>query len=96
MGDALTRRFAERLWRHRLILDPFDRRSGDEFVLVLERGDRRSIDVVLERVLEDLGLSARSYSVQLSEVDYPSPTAMVAGASRLSDHGNRGRHATRQ
>lgn len=93
-GDALLRRFAERVRRHLRVSDPFGRLGGDEFALVLERGDARSIDVVVQRILDDPGLPSVSCGVQVFHGTYPSPAAMLAGADRRMYEEKRGRRNT--
>ena len=93
-GDALIRRFAERVGRHLRSSDPFGRLGGDEFALVLERADPRAIEVVVGRILDDPGLPAVSCGVQVFQGSYPSPPAMLAGADRRMYEEKRGRRST--
>ena len=93
-GDALIRRFADRVGRHLRATDPFGRLGGDEFAVVLERADPRAIDVVVGRILDDPGLPSVSCGVQVFEGTYPPPAAMLAGADRRMYEDKRGRRAT--
>lgn len=95
-GDALIRRFADRVHRHLRADDPFGRLGGDEFALILERGDERAIDVVVGRILDDPGLPEVSCGVQIFQGSYPSPAAMLAGADRRMYEDKRGRGAVRR
>jgi diguanylate cyclase (GGDEF)-like protein len=95
-GDALIRRFADRVQRHLRTSDPFGRLGGDEFALVLERADQQSIDAVLARILDDPGLPPTSCGVQVFEGSYPSPAAMLAGADRQMYADKQSRHPTRR
>lgn len=81
-GDALIRRFADRVSRHLRVTDPFGRLGGDEFVAVLERADPHAIDDIVARILDDPGLPSASCGVQIFRGPYPSPAAMLAGADR--------------
>jgi diguanylate cyclase (GGDEF)-like protein len=93
-GDALIRRFAERVGRHLRATDPFGRLGGDEFAVVLERADPRAIDMVVGRILDDPGMPSVSCGVQVFRGSYPSPAAMLAGADRRMYEDKRGRRAT--
>ena len=81
-GDALIRRFADRVGRHLRVTDPFGRLGGDEFVAVLERADPHAIDQIVTRILDDPGLPSVSCGVQIFHGTYPPPQAMLAGADR--------------
>lgn len=93
-GDALIRRFADRVGRHLRASDPFGRLGGDEFAVVLERADPRSIDVVVRRILDDPGLPPVSCGVQVFQGTYPPPSAMLAGADRRMYRDKQDRHGT--
>ena len=93
-GDAIIRRFADRVGRHLRAADPFGRLGGDEFALVLERADPRAIDVVVGRILDDPGLPSVSCGVQVFRGSYPQPSAMLAGADRRMYTEKRGRRIT--
>lgn len=90
-GDALIRRFADRVGRHLRASDPFGRLGGDEFAVVLERADQRAIDLVVGRILDDPGLPSVSCGVRVFRGSYPSPAAMLAGADRRMYDDKRGR-----
>ncbi len=81
-GDALIRRFVDRVSRHLRGTDAFGRLGGDEFAIVLERADPAVIDAVVTRILDDPGLPSASCGVQVFAGDYPSPARMLAGADR--------------
>lgn len=93
-GDALIRRFADRVGRHLRATDAFGRLGGDEFAVVLERAEPAAIDAVVGRILDDPGLPAVSCGVQVFQGSYPAPSAMLAGADRRMYRDKRGRHAT--
>lgn len=81
-GDALIRRFVDRVGRHLRVTDPFGRLGGDEFAAVLERADPDAIDQIVTRILDDPGLPSVSCGVQIFHGTYPTPHAMLAGADR--------------
>ncbi|MDJ0767774.1 MAG: GGDEF domain-containing protein [Ilumatobacter sp.] len=81
-GDALIRRFTDRVSRHLRASDAFGRLGGDEFAIVVERADAQIIEAVVGRVLDDPGLPDVSCGVRLFDGDYPPPAAMLAGADR--------------
>lgn len=81
-GDALIRRFADRVGRHLRATDAFGRLGGDEFAVVLERADARAIEVVVGRILDDPGLPSVSCGVQVFQGTYPTPSTMISGADR--------------
>lgn len=81
-GDALIRRFADRVARHLRATDPFGRLGGDEFAVVLERAESNAIDLVVRRILDDPGLPSVSCGVRTYRGAYPSPSAMLEGADR--------------
>lgn len=91
-GDALIRRFADRVGRHLRATDPFGRLGGDEFAVVLERADAKAIDLVVGRILDDPGLPSASCGVRTYEGTYPSPGAMLEGADRRMYEEKRTRH----
>lgn len=93
-GDALIRRFTDRVGRHLRARDPFGRLGGDEFALVLERADAAAIDLVIGRILDDPGLPSVSCGVQVFHDAYPPPQVMLAGADRRMYAEKRGRRAT--
>lgn len=93
-GDALIRRFADRVGRHLRATDPFGRLGGDEFAVVLERAEPGAIDVILGRILDDPGLPSVSCGVQVFQGSYPPPAAMLAGADRRMYRDKRGRLGT--
>jgi diguanylate cyclase (GGDEF)-like protein len=95
-GDALIRRFADRVGRHLRASDPFGRLGGDEFAVVLERADADTIDIVVGRILDDPGLPSASCGVQVFQGSYPSPAAMIAGADRRMYEEKRGRRIARR
>ncbi|MFP5486976.1 MAG: GGDEF domain-containing protein [Acidimicrobiia bacterium] len=94
-GDALIRRFADRVGRHLRASDPFGRLGGDEFALVLERADPASIDLVIGRILDDPGLPSVSCGIQVFHGSYPPATVMLAGADRRMYADKRGRRGGR-
>lgn len=81
-GDALIRRFVERVTRHLRSTDVFGRLGGDEFAIVLERADADVIGAVVGRILEDPGLPDVSCGWQVFVGEYPEPERMLAGADR--------------
>jgi len=93
-GDALIRRFADRVGRHLRITDPFGRLGGDEFAAVLERADPDAIDQIVTRILDDPGLPPVSCGVQIFQGSYPPPAAMLAGADRRMYEDKRTRRST--
>lgn len=90
-GDALIRRFADRVTRHLRATDPFGRLGGDEFAVVLERAEPRAIDVIVSRILDDPGLPSVSCGVRVFRGTYPAPGAMLAGADRRMYRDKQGR-----
>lgn len=90
-GDALLRRFADRVVRHLRATDPFGRLGGDEFAVAIERAEPEALDLVVRRILDDPGLPSTSCGVQVFHGSYPPPSTMLAGADRRMYRDKQGR-----